>query len=394
MFSQPASGSGYTMLYKFSGGKDGGAPYSGVVGDASGNLYGTTFNGGSSTGCSGNAGCGVVFKLAADGTESVLWTFSGNSDGGGPGSIIRNGKGYIYGVTGWGGSGPYCTYGCGAIFKLSPKGSLTTLYAFTGDTDGTGPTGIVMDSSGNFFGSTRAGGNSDCEGYGCGTVFKLSANGVETVLYRFLDGADGAGPGPVIMDGSGNLYGQAGGGSGACSGGDCGVVFKVTPGGNQTVLYTFKGGSDGNAPIGGLILDEAGNLYGVTEFGGGTGCDLLGCGTVFKLGADGVEKVLYAFQGGNDGGFPYAGLVEDSKGNLYGTTEMEGSAGGGTIFKISAAGKFSLLYSFDFKLNEGARPIAPMLLKDGNLYGTTSEAGRRQCAKRSGSCGTVFMITK
>src|ERR1700730_17500096 len=189
----------------------------------------------------------------------------------------------------------------------------TVLHSFTGS-DGANPSGgLIADSSGNLYG-TAEGGRAGCI-FGCGVVFKLSPGGTEKVLYSFTGGSDGAYPGGLIADSSGNLYGTTtyGGASGSRCGIVCGVVFKLSPRGTETVLHSFTG-SDGRFPGSGLIADSSGNLYGTTHNGGVAstlGCSVYGCGTVFKLSPDGTETVLYSFRG-RHGTFPGAGLIADS----------------------------------------------------------------------------------
>jgi uncharacterized repeat protein (TIGR03803 family) len=196
---------------------------------------------------------------------------------------------------------------CGTALAVAVAGSATVLHSFTGS-DGANPSGgLIADSSGNLYG-TAEGGRAGCV-FGCGVVFKLSPGETEKVLYSFTGGSDGAYPVAVIADRAGNLYGMTV--NGGASGG--GVVFKISPSGTETVLYSFTG-SDGANPAAGLIADSSGNLYGTTHNGGVAstlGCSVYGCGTVFKLSPDGTETVLYSFRG-RHGTFPGAGLIADS----------------------------------------------------------------------------------
>jgi uncharacterized repeat protein (TIGR03803 family) len=214
--------------------------------------------------------------------------------------------------------------------------TFTTLYSFTGGSGGAPQAGLVLDTAGNLYGTTYAGGGS-C---GCGTVFKLTPAGNLQVLHRFTYWPDGALPtAPLIRDAAGNLYGTAalGGDHNFCQG-NCGTVFKVDAANKFTVLYSFTGPPDGALPsYGGLIRDADGNFYGMTELGGDTSCDNgLGCGTVFKLDASNHETVLYRFTAtGAEGNTPVGGLIRDAAGNLYGTTYAGGAHRSGTIFKIT-----------------------------------------------------------
>jgi uncharacterized repeat protein (TIGR03803 family) len=245
-----------------------------------------------------------------------------------------------------------------------------------------------LDKNGNFYGTTEAGGVcNDDQGYG--TVYKLAPDGAESVVYAFKGSSDGSGPaGNLTTDENGNLYGEADGGIGTgCNGTGCGVLFEITPKGKETVLYTFQGGSDGAYPSGDVSRDAAGNLFGTTAFGGGgTNCDDAdGCGTVFKLAPDGTETILYAFQGGGDGAIPQNGVVADSDGNLYGTTWTGGNELVGTVFKVTPAGVESVLYSFT-RESGGYFPGSGVIFdKAGNLLGTTENGG-------GAGGGAVFML--
>jgi uncharacterized repeat protein (TIGR03803 family) len=370
------------VLYSFQGGSDGADPFSALIADASGKLYGTTAVGGGGANCDDRGfGCGTVFELAPDGTESVLYAFQGGDDGALPeAGLVADGAGDFYGTTVAGG-GP----DKGTVFKLSSDGTETVLYAFNGGSDGETPdSNLILDKHGNLYGTTVYGGNltgPECGDIGCGTVFEVTPAGTETILYAFQGGSDGLQPsGGLIRDVGGSLYGMAGGGgSGSnCAGFGCGTVFSIAPNGTKSVLYSFQGGSDGSTPVGGLIKDQGGNLYGAT-LGGGGPCD---CGTVFKLAPDGTETVLYAFQEGNDGGIPAAGIIMDKAGNLYGTTFAGGgmhcshtSDGCGTVFKLAPDGTETVLFAFFGK--HGVQPEASLLMaKHELLYGTASAGGK------------------
>jgi len=371
-------------IHAFAGGTDGLEPGAGLTPDGAGNLYGTTAGGGG-TGCQGS-GWGTVFEVAPDGTETVLYSFTGGSDGYDPeGQLIFDSAGNLYGATAAGGSAD-----AGTVFKLAPDGTETVLYAFQNGTDGAVPQGnLAIDSGNNLYGTTDYGGNTPgCGGRGCGTVFKVTPGGQENVLYTFQGLSDGEIPtGGVIADNNGNLYGTALGGGNAC---DCGVVFKIAAGGTESVLYTFRGGRDGMLPVGPLVANNAGDLYGVTEYGGGSGD---GNGTVFRIAPNGTEKVLYAFRSGDDGAVPYAGLVMDAKGNLYGTTYFGGGTrcgktghiGCGTVFKVKPDGAETVLFSFYQR--RGIYPGAPLTLQGNRLYGTAEEGGQW-------NDGVVFSVKK
>ncbi|MGH9208408.1 MAG: choice-of-anchor tandem repeat GloVer-containing protein, partial [Acidimicrobiales bacterium] len=292
----------------------------------------------------GGPGLGVVFKLTPGGTETVLHSFCMQpncSDGAYPlAGLIADSSGNLYGTTEQGGGAS----GQGVVFKLTPGGNETVLYSictFPGCSGGSRlNAGLIADSSGNLYGTATDGGMSGgCSGTGCGVVFKLSPGGTETVLHSFTGSPiDGANPyAGLIADSSGNLYGTTYGGGASQNG----VVFKLTPGGTETVLYSFcslTGCSDGAAPQAGLIADSSGNLYGTTAAGGASAACTVGCGVVFKLTPGGTETVLYSFTGGGDGALPEAGLIADSSGNLYGTTEIGGALNSGTVFKLTGTG--------------------------------------------------------
>jgi uncharacterized repeat protein (TIGR03803 family) len=336
-----------TVLYRFTGGSDGGSPQASLVRGAGGNLYGTASTGGDLN-CLPPAGCGTVFKLSKGGKFTVLHTFTGAADGGVPyGGLIGDGRGNLYGSAYVGGDLNSCPPdGCGVLFKLDRTGRQTILHTFTGS-DGTSPSygTLLLDKTGVLYGSASGGGKngSGCLG-GCGVVFKVDKTNKETTLYRFPGGARGANPrGSLIRDRSGNIYGvtQRGGDFACEPKRGCGTVFKLSKGGKETTLYRFKGGPDGQYPNPGLVRDSSGNLYGTTRLGGDSSCAQQGCGTVFKLDQAGRETVLHAFTGGSDGDSPFsAGLLSDTAGNLYGTTLSGGDLtcgayGCGVVFEIT-----------------------------------------------------------
>ncbi len=310
-----------TILYQFTGGADGGTPLGDLIQDGDGNLYGTTYTGGS-------AGKGVVFKLDRRNHhhETVLYSFTGGTDGGYPESgVILDSAGNLFGTTILGGSA-----GDGVVFKVDRRGNETVLYSFIGGADGANPSaGVIMDSADNLYGTTVGGG-----GVGRGTVYKLDPTGHETVLHSF-GGPDGQYPhGCLLRDSAGNLYGTTGFGGAYLSG----EVYKLNSTGNLTVLYSFTDGADGGFPNAGVIMDPAGNLYGTTELGGQFGSCSLGCGVAFELNSNGQETVLHTFSGGTDGSQPVAPMIVDSAGNLFGTTPGGGANFAGVVYKVSPGG--------------------------------------------------------
>jgi uncharacterized repeat protein (TIGR03803 family) len=382
----------FTTLYTFGGANDGSFPYAPLIRDKTGNLYGTVAAGGLTGGC-GGLGCGTVFKLDPTFIFSVLHTFTG-PDGTSPyAGLLRDAGGNLWGTTYYGGS-----FGLGAVFKVNSQGKEIVLHNFKGASHGDGENpqgGLIADSAGNHYGLTYAGGlasGTQCGVVGCGTVYKIDKTGKETILYKFTGNADGGGPfyESLVRDSAGNLYGTTDFGGDTNCGFGCGVIFKVDPTGIETVLYTFTGFADGGNPSGGLIRDSAGNLYGTTRDGASPGCLFgNGCGTVFKLDPLGNFTTLYSFTGANDGGNSFATLVRDAAGNLYGTTQS-GAFGYGTIFKLDSAGNETTLYQFTGGA-DGGQPVAG-LIRDatGNLYGTTLDRGSTGCT--GVGCGTVFKL--
>jgi uncharacterized repeat protein (TIGR03803 family) len=315
-------------------------------------------------------GIGSVAPSAQGQTYKVFYSFPKETNGMRPEGVIRDVAGNLYGTTLYGGTGN------GAVFKLDTTGQETVLYSFKHQPDGAEPLGVIRDEAGNLYGTTLYGGVGCTGDAGCGTVYKLDTSGKETVLHRFGRYGDGRFPGAgVIMDAAGNLYGTTSfGGVLGCggSGWGCGTIFKVDPSGNETVLYRFKNGADGLSPNG-LIRDAAGNLYGTTEQGGANSD-----GTVFKLDATGTLTVLHAFAGA-DGCLPFSSLIQDAAGNLYGTTALCGDFGLGTVFKLDLTGNETVLYSFPGGVN-GSLPYAGVVRDtDGNLYGTAAFNGDLSC---------------
>lgn len=387
----------FTLLHGFRGGaNDGYNPGSGALMlDAKGNLYGTTLLGGSG-GCDG--GCGTVFKITPAGKFSLLYSFGSTSgDGAYPdGALIHDNAGNLYGTTyGGGTSGSACDgYGCGTVFKLDTRGHETVLYSFSGGADGATPySALVEDSAGNLYGTTHLGG-----AYNWGTVFKVDSLGNETVVHNFDGDADDGGDAfaGLTMDAAGNLYGTTQGGgifNSHCIPGveiGCGTVFKITAGGEESVLYDFTGHQDGNTPFSGVIRDAAGNLYGTSQ---PEGSDPPFWGAVFKLEPSGKLIVLHDFSGGPGGADPLAGVIADPAGNFYGTTSAGGTGncsyyqngGCGTVFKLTRSGQFTVLHNFMGP--DGANVSAALVMdSQGNLYGTASWYGPF-------GEGSVFKIT-
>jgi uncharacterized repeat protein (TIGR03803 family) len=374
--------------------EDGETPEGGLIMDGSGNLYGTTSDGGANWG-------GNVFEIRRDGTYRVLYAFCAQAnctDGSSPsGNLIMDGAGKLYGTTFMGGTGNSDFGGGGTVFSIdTATGAETVLYNFCSRrycNDGQNPAaGVIMDGTGNLYGTTENGGG----GVGTGAVFKLARGGKEKVVYSF--DADGPVSG-VIMDSAGNLYGTTVQG-GPVEEGD---VFEVTPDGTFKELYAFcsqSNCSDGDQPWAreGLIMDGAGNLYGTTKFGG-----VNDYGTVFKVTPAGAETVLYDLcsrRDCSDGANPAAGLMMDGAGNLYGTTLFgvgrhcqDTPYVCGAVFKLTPDGAETTLYSFCSTRNctDGGYPAASLIMdSSGNLHGTTLRGGRGHCMD---GCGTVFELS-
>ncbi len=388
---QPVQAQVFSVLHNFTGGADGNSPLAGLTMDAGGNLYGTTSIGG--------RGVGTVFKLSYKGSGWIftpLYAFEGVSDGANPSTgVVIATNGSLYGATEYGGiqSCDRIYGGCGTIYSLTPAAHFspnlfapwteTVLYRFVGGSSGKFPSGIVLDQSGDIFGTAAQGGAAGCPPIGsCGTVFELthSVGGVwtESTIYAFTGGNDGGTPAGIIFDGDGNLYGTDGSGGytgGNCRTYGCGAAYELMRSGSdwlEKTLYAFHGTGDGELPEGGLIFDSSGNLYGTTVEAG------LGGGTVFELtpsNGNWVFSVLYAF---TDRGEPTSSLVMDASGSLYGTTFVGGPYQKGTVFKLTPSnGSWTYASLHDFTGgSDGAGPVSNVVFDaSGNLYGTASSGG-------------------
>ncbi len=395
----PAQAQTFTVLHKFGGfPNDGRMPTAPLILDSVGNPYGTAVAG-------GQYGGGIVFKLDANGNETVLHDFSTGTIaraayGANPaGGLVRDAAGNFYGTTMWGGdfSYPPCPYtenGCGTLFELDASNHFSVLFRF-GGAYGNGPTvSLFPDPSGVFYGTTQEGGPG-----GNGSLFKLDP---VTDEVRFIHSFNGLvrGTSALVQDAQGNLWTTAAsGGIYRCWLGyaACGALFEFLADANyleSTEPLTFPFKSNGVHAYGGLVMDTDGNFYGTTYNGGNFAC-IDGCGVVFKFDpSTGLETVLHWFSGLGGGAFPLTGVVRDSAGNLYGTTEFGGktsTAGGGygIVYKLDTSGNLTVLHKFDG--SDGAQPQANLLLDSaGNLYGTTAYGGSTACA---GGCGVVFKIT-
>jgi uncharacterized repeat protein (TIGR03803 family) len=352
----PTSGS-LTSLWSFTAASDGANLEAALIQGNDGNFYGTTHGSGS-----GPSAYGTVFQIGTNGMLTTLWLFTNRVDGAYPGAVLVQGSdGRFYGTTSGSGSGPS---GNGTVFRISSSGNLTSLWSFTGGGDGANPyAGLVQARDGNFYGTTSAGGAS-----GNGTVFRISSSGNLTSLWTFTSGLDGAGSyAPLVQGSDGYFYGTTSGGGASGNG----TVFRISSGGNLTTLWSFTNGLDGAGSYAPLVQGSDGYFYGTTSGGGANGN-----GTVFRLSPGGNLANLWEFSGCGDGGNSYAGLVQGSDGNFYGTTAGSGSGpgGNGTVFRISPTGNLATLHLFD--VADGANPYAPLVQgSDGRFYGTTYAGG-------------------
>ncbi len=379
-----------TVLHSFTNSAtDGVEPYSAVTFDNSGNLYGTTIEGGTN-------GFGTVFELSPQvgggWTEQVLYSFNG-TDGSGflTNGVIVDSSGKLYGVASFGGS-----YGYGVVYELARSAdgtwSETILHNFNNNGDGFYPYGnLVFDASGNLYGTTANGG-----AYGGGTVFEIRSNGgarAEKILHSFaFNGVDGNLPvAGLIFDSSGNLYGTTSNGGLHATGTVFALIHEASGGWKERILYAFRHDtSDGREPTSSLVFDALGNLYGTTRQGG-----ISGVGTIFELtlqtNGEWGESFLHSFnRSGTDGSTPIEGLTLDPTGSLYGTTNGGGSYFGGTVYELTtSSGEWTESILFNFNDSDGppAFPAGGLVLgADGNLYGTTAGGGDY-------GLGTVFVIT-
>ena len=380
----------FTTLVSFNG-TDGENPVAAPVQATDGNLYGTTWNGGTSD-------LGTVFKTTPAGALTTLYSFCSQgvypecADGDNPeAGLVQTTNGYLYGTTSGGGA-----HNGGTVFKITPSGALTTLYSFCAQsncTDGSYPyAGLVQTTNGYLYGTTSGGG-----AHNGGTVFKITPSGALTTLYSFCaqsNCTDGSYPyAGLVQATNGYLYGTTSGG-GAHNGG---TVFKITPSGALTTPYSFCAQSnctDGSYPYAGLVQATNGYLYGTTSGGGAHNG-----GTVFKITPSGALTTPYSFcaqSNCTDGSYPYAGLVQATNGYLYGTTSGGGAHNRGTVFKITPSGALTTLHSFcpESGCADGAAPYVGLVQgTDGNFYGITDYGGANACAYGVGGCGTIFRIT-
>jgi uncharacterized repeat protein (TIGR03803 family) len=357
----------YASVYSFKSSPDGANPVKSLV-NVGGELYGTTAVGGTGTECRSHFGCGTVFKVSPSGDESVVHSFKDYPDGALPQAGLTDLDGELYGTTDSGGNKRHC----GTVFKISPSGEESVIHVFPGSPDGRNPEGSLIKVNGELYGTTEYGGHRGCRG-GCGTVFAISPSGDEHVVYSFKSAPDGNYPMGSLTNVNGELYGTAvsGGTSGK------GAVFVVDSSGIEHIVYSFKRAPDGSTPEGGVIAVN-GELYGTTALGGSKSS-----GTVFKLSPSGKESVLYSF---GSRSYPQGGLI-NVNGELYGTTVSGGGGfpGSGIVFKISLSGQESVVYHFKGG-TDGKNPYGGLINVNGALYGTTQWGG-------TSHFGTIFSVS-
>ncbi|HVN69683.1 MAG TPA: choice-of-anchor tandem repeat GloVer-containing protein [Candidatus Binatia bacterium] len=372
----------FQVLHIFKKRRDGIIP-AGALLAVGGTLYGTTnFGGDPSKSCYPGNGCGTVFEMSSPSDLGVVYRFAGSTSGTRPYAGVIDVNGTLYGTTQTGGK-----HNQGTVFSLTPSGSEHVIHSFGGKNDGSDPRANLVSVNGALYGTTYYGGLT-----GTGTVFTIDSSGVERVLHNFQGGTDGSLPLCALIEANNTLYGTTS--SGGAN--NAGTVFRITPdGASYSVLYTFRGGSDGAFPYTGLT-ELNGMLYGTTEEGG-----QYGEGTVFSVTATGSETVLHSFGYGSDGANPYAGLTV-LNGQLYGTTAYGGSAtrtsghtkqiqnkpsSEGTIYTILPSGTEQVVH--DFSGGPGGRaPYADLTVMNGALYGTTIWGGDTN--NKRGGVGTVF----
>lgn len=347
----------FTTLLSFDNTNGANPQFGSLVQGFDGNFYGTTYEGGAN-------GYGTVFKITSTGTLTALHSFA-STDGAYPyAGVVQGIDGNFYGTTYGGGAN-----GDGTVFKITPTGTLTTLHSFAG-TDGEYPVaGLVQASNGNFYGTTYGGGANEY-----GTVFEITPGGTLTMLHSFTSASDSPQAG-LILATDGTFYGTTSGANGT----GYGTVFQITGSGTLTTLHNFEY-TDGAYPFAGLVQGADGNFYGTTAQGGTNGY-----GTVFQITPGGTLTTLHSFAEGIDGGSPFAGLVQATNGNLYGTTYKGGANGYGVVFQITTGGTLTTLHSFD--ATDGEYTGAGLeQATSGTFYGTTPDGG-------ANGYGTIFSLS-
>ena len=363
----------YAVIHSFATDGKGVYPKSGLMGDGAGNFYGTTFYGGTND-------RGTAYKVTSSGTVTVLHSFVSASNAlglifGPETGLVADGNGNFFGTTYVGGANSL-----GTVYKITSEGNFSVLHAFSGgSSDGSMPRAeLVAYGAGDFYGTTIRGGANDT-----GTVYKITDAGDFTLLHSFGTGAEGSHPNsPLLADGVGNFYGTSydGGANGF------GTVYKITAAGDFRLLHSFVPDRDGKNPKSGLVSDGLGNFYGTASTGGPNDR-----GTAYKITENGDFTLLHSFnpfiysESGNDGAGPIGVLVPDGLGNFYGTTEQGGAYSRGTVYKMTGKGLVTVLHAFG-AIDDGAYPSSGLVSdSSGYLYGTTNDGG-------ANNLGTVFRI--
>jgi uncharacterized repeat protein (TIGR03803 family) len=365
VYSQTLAGT-FTVLHAFNFATDGGSSMAALMQATDGNFYGTTQGGGASSG-------GTIFSITSGGTFAVVHPLNPATDGAvSQAPLIQGTDGHLYGTAN--SSGPS---GCGTVFGLTLPSTFAVVHAFNGPVDGCGSGAAVLEGTDlNLYVPTVSN-----VPVNVGAVLQMNLAGSSvTVLHSFTSGADGVVPmSDLIQATDGNFYGTtpAGGTSGV------GTIYKVTPGGTLTILHTFQGGpADGSVPAAALIQATDGNFYGTTQSGGANFC-----GTIFKMTPAGTVSLLHSLSAPLDGCGPQATLIQATDGNFYGTATNAGQFGNGTVFKVTPAGTYTVLYNFAGGGMDGSFPISPLLqAADGDFYGTTPSGG-------ASGAGTIFKMT-
>ena len=386
----PSSAQTFTTLVMFNVDNGSGPYYGPLVQGRDGNLYGTTYGGGAN-------GAGTAFKMTPAGTLTTIYNFCSQlncADGERPAAgLVLGTDGNFYGTTLFGGGFGNCSStGCGTVFKISPAGNLTTLHDFPSQpngADGFQPVAGLVQDGGNFYGTTGVGWD--------GSFFKITSSGTFTTLHDFYP-PEGIWPGDGPALGTdGNFYGatQGGGTSLNCNDG-CGTVYKITPAGKLSTLHSFDF-ADGASPFGGMVQAADGNFYGTTNVGGTNPnlctyvLPLEQCGTIFQITPTGAMTTLYYFCSVGvclDGLGTLGTLIQATDRNLYGTTNQGGTIGNGTLFQITTGGAFQVLHNFD-RDNGGGPTAGLMQSTNGKLYGTTTAGGAGNCPY---GCGSIYSL--
>ncbi|MGA9018857.1 MAG: choice-of-anchor tandem repeat GloVer-containing protein [Candidatus Cybelea sp.] len=358
--------SGYQVVYRFEGGQHGPDPANPSAGLTKfrGILYGTTESGGENS-------WGSVFTVTPSGKEKTLYSFKGQMDGALPEASLTAVNGTFFGTTQAGGGTPY---GEGTVFEVTAKGAEKVVYAFRGEPDGSRPLSTLIPENGFLYGTTVNGGTGSCGTSGCGTIFKVTESGSESIIHSFAGAPDGAYPESGLLYFDGAFYGTT------AEGGpnNNGTVFKITPSGTEYVIYSFKSMPDGTQPQASLTA-LGGVLYGSTMYGGAHDG-----GTVFSITTLGSERVIYSFRHNSKP----TGKLLAANGTLYGTTSC-GSGCDGEAFMITTSGDVTFLHHFG-RANDGSSPNGGLIVLKRQLYGTTHGGGLNLCD--GNGCGTVFRL--